>query len=514
MLKSIFNENRDRFKSLNNPFEVIKTVSEKYLRTNNKIIGIALKEIKGLKMCNEIRKTVLSVQKRKRLLNVMDNDDLTFYFYKLVKDDPATVLSTVSENPLMIVDEFQDTTHIQWKVMKTLIENGIHFMAAGDPYQTLYRFAGADPLRFNHLHSIPGCEQLTLTQNHRSTKQIVALSNAVRSQLPKYGPYKVWSDKTGPLPQVIFSHQKGLLIEAILQKMYEHRENGISLGEMAVTFRFDEDAKYLVPKLIGLKIPFVSYLKWGSNSQFQDAALAILKIVQRQGERKHWRHLLPILGGIGEKNIKGVLAVLKKELYQFEDLKYVRGKGYKTDFNKLLKLLRESQNLKNNPFKLLHDIREFYSSLGKTKYIKDYDPYWTTMLKIARKSENLQEFLLKYRDASYGLYYPSNRVAKDDEYITLSNIHKIKGKGFEVVFILGSYDTIFERKKIFDDQETMDDEIRTIDTAITRTKRFLYFLFPMTKKDWDERRHEKNPSIFIRNCPDNLYEVYTVIRSP
>jgi superfamily I DNA/RNA helicase len=94
----------------------------------------------------------------------------------------------------------------------------------------------------------------------------------------------------------------------------------------------------------------------------------------------------------------------------------------------------------------------------------------------------------------------------------LSNIHKIKGKGFKVVFILGSYDTIFERKKIFDDQKTIDDEIRTIDTAITRTKRYLYFLFPMTKKDWDERRHEKNPSIFIRNCPDNLYEVYTVIR--
>ena len=147
LVKSIYNENRDRFKSLNNPFEVIKTVSEKYLRTNNRIIDIAQTEIKEIKMSIEIRKVVLSVQKRKRLLNVMDNDDLTFNFYKLVKDNRAIVLSIFSENPLMIVDEFQDTTNIQWKAMKILIENGIYFLAAGDPYQTLYRFARADPLQ-------------------------------------------------------------------------------------------------------------------------------------------------------------------------------------------------------------------------------------------------------------------------------------------------------------------------------------------------------------------------------
>ena len=119
------------------------------------------------------------------------------------------------------------------------------------------------------------------------------------------------------------------------------------------------------------------------------------------------------------------------------------------------------------------------------------------MLKIVKKSANLQEFLLNYQDPSYGTYYPSNRDIDDDGFITLSNIHKIKGKEFEVVFILGSYDTMFENHGIFDNDELIKDEIMVMDTAITRSKRHLYFLFPMTKKKWDDRKYERNPSIFI-----------------
>ena len=58
----------------------------------------------------------------------MDLEDLTFNFYKLVKKDKTVLQTIVKDYPLMIVDEFQDTTDIQWKVMKLLIENGICFL--------------------------------------------------------------------------------------------------------------------------------------------------------------------------------------------------------------------------------------------------------------------------------------------------------------------------------------------------------------------------------------------------
>jgi len=466
LLKRIFKENKNRLKSLDKPYEVIRKISEQFLRSNRKITKIAKTYTQDIKICKAIKTIIRNVQKEKQRLNVVDFDDLTFNLYKLVKNYDSVLQSIVKDYPLMIVDEFQDTTNIQWKAMKLFIKNGIHFLGAGDPYQTLYRFAGADHKRFDQLRAISGCKEFKLTKNFRSTMQIVSISNAIRSQLPDYKDSEVWSKDTGPKPQIILSHRKGLLIGAILSKIYDHWKENIPLKEMAVTFRFDEDARQLAKKLIGEKIPFVSYL---------------------------------------------VLDLLRKEYYQFEDIKYLRGKRYKTDFNKLLKLLREVQKMKNNPLRSLFLIRNFYSSLGKTKEIKDHDPYWTTMLNIVHKSANLQEFLQKYQDSSYGMYCPSNRVADDGEFITLSNIHKIKGKEFKVVFIIGSYDTMFENHEIFGDKEAIKDEIMVMDTAVTRSKRYLYFLFPMTKKEWNERKHKKNPSIFIRNCSEDLYDVYRLI---
>jgi DNA helicase-2/ATP-dependent DNA helicase PcrA len=439
----------------------------------------------------------------------MDFDDLTFNFYKLVKKNDYALQSIVTDYPLMIVDEFQDTTDIQWKVMKMLIKNGIRFLGAGDPYQTLYRFGGADHERFNQLKSVPGCKEFKLTKNFRSTRQIVSMSNAIRSQLPGYKNYKIWSESVGPIPQVILSHRKGLLIDSILQKIYYHWKENIKLKEMAVTYRFDEDARQLRRKLIDGKIPFVNYSKNDSVSNFDVFVFSNLKIAEQQGERNHWRKIIQWFQGIGKKNINTVLDLLRKENYQFENLKYLRGRRYKTDFNKLLKLLREMQKIKNNPLLSLFEIRNFYSSLEKTKGVKDHDPYWATILKISQKCTDIQELLLKYHDKSYGVYYPSNRVTEDDEFLTLSNIHKIKGKEFKVVFIIGSYDTMFENHEIFEKKEAIKDEIMIMDTAVTRSKCYLYFLFPMTKKEWNDRNHEKNPSIFVRQCSGSLYESFS-----
>jgi len=511
ILKRRVNEHKSRLEELDNPYEDIKEINDKFLRSNHLIKNIAQEYTQKEKTIKLIRKIIWGALKERRRLNVMDFDDLTFNLYKLVKNNDSALKSIVTENPLMIVDEFQDTTDIQWKAMKLLIGNGIQFLGAGDPYQTLYRFVCANLKRFNQLSAISGCKEFQLTKNFRSTMQIVSLSNAIRSQLQGYKGYKIWSEDTGPNPQVILSHRKGLLIEAIYSGIHYHWKKGTPLKEMSVTFRFAEDARLLAKKLIGWKIPFVSYIKENSSSDFKDVVLSIIKIVQRQGKRKHWRKILQFMDGVGARNINDILDILRKELYQFEDLKYIRGKRYKTDFNKLLKLLHEIQKLKNNPFQALYNIRDFYSSLGKTREIKDHDPYWTTMLKIVDKSASLQEFLLKYQDSSYGMYYPSNRVVGDEEFITLSNIHKIKGKEFKVVFILGSYDTMFENHNTFDDDDLIKDEIMIMDTAVTRSKRYLYFLFPMTKKEWDGRRHEKNPSIFIRNCSEDLYEVYSPI---
>ena len=133
------------------------------------------------------------------------------------------------------------------------------------------------------------------------------------------------------------------------------------------------------------------------------------------------------------------------------------------------------------------------------------------MLKIAEKSEDLKELMSNYRDPSYGIYNPMEEEdMADEKFLTLSNVHQIKGKGFTVVFFLGCPDEKFEWLEIFDDDDLIVDELMIMNVALTRSARYLYFLFPMILKDWKEKVHKRNPSIFIRNCPEKLYDCYTV----
>ena len=79
-----------------------------------------------------------------------------------------------------------------------------------------------------------------------------------------------------------------------------------------------------------------------------------------------------------------------------------------------------------------------------------------------------------------------------------------------MVFIPGAYDGKFKGLGTFDNTESIKDEMMIMDTAVTRSKCYLYFLFPMTKKDWDNKKQKNNPVVFIRVCSKDLYDVHTI----
>lgn len=495
---------------LKKPVKTLLRINEKFQRSDRTIANIAAEyNIRDNNQVSLIGNILIKLLKEKKQLNVMDFDDLTYYFYILLKNHTSIVQSIVRDYPLMIVDEFQDTSDIQWNAMKLLIDSGIRFLGAGDPYQTLYRFAGASTTRFQQLEAIPQCAAFQLIQNHRSTNQIISLSNAIRATYLNNYKFKTRSEKTGSLPQVIVNHEKGLLIRAILEKISIHLDEGISIDDMAVTYRFNKDANYLRRALQTEKVPYIIFDDKDNKSKFAEFVLSVIKISQDQGESKHWRKILYFISGVGTKKIEQILYHLEKVNYKYEGIKNVPKRSYKEDLIKLQDLFINTTASMDNPLEALHAIIGFYSGLEKTRRPKENDPHLATMLNIARVSKDLQDFISKYIDPSYGEYHPfSGETSKG--FLTLSTIHKIKGKGFKVVFIMGAYDGIYKGLGTFDDMEDIKDEVMIMDTAVTRSKCYLYFLFPMTHKKWKQKDRILNPSIFIRECSAELYDVFTV----
>ena len=118
-------------------------MNRKYVRSTKDIESIAdelIEDRNDRKLAIRILKK-LKVWKREK--NVMDFDDTLFYFRKLLENDPTVAKTVTRDFSHLAVDEFQDTTEVQWRIMRMLIEAGICFFGTGDPFQTLYRYAGA-----------------------------------------------------------------------------------------------------------------------------------------------------------------------------------------------------------------------------------------------------------------------------------------------------------------------------------------------------------------------------------
>ena len=504
-------------RGLDKSFKIVKEINQIFLRSNNKISNICNQvfQKEGIEAENQeriiqtIKNIIVKLRLDKQRSNKMDFDDLPYWFYILLKNNPNVAKALAKEYPVIVVDEFQDTTEIQWKALKILINNGARFLGAGDPYQTLFRFAGAVHKRFQQLENIPKCVSFQLTQNHRSTEQIISLSNSIRSQL-NTNIAGIWSKDSGPSPQVILSHRKGLLVKAIIEKIRLHIEDDkIPLDDIAVTYRFNNDVNYMTDTFRKEKIPFVIFDNKDSKSDFADFTGAILNISLNQGKRDHWKKILPYLKGIGESKVKEIISCIKKNYYRYDGINRVPDKGYKKELLKLKRKFKDVILSKDNPTEAVKIIINYYVKLKKTNRLHVDDPHLVTMLKITRVSEDIKDFLINYKDSSFGQYHPF-RGNTDKNYVTLSTIHKIKGKGFKVVFIIGSYDGQFKGHGTFSDKDKIRDEIMVMDTAVTRSKCHLYFLFPMTYKEWKRRAHPRNPSIFIRNCYRDLYDLYSV----
>jgi superfamily I DNA/RNA helicase len=235
---------------------------------------------------------------------------------------------------------------------------------------------------------------------------------------------------------------------------------------------------------------------------------SILEINNSHPSRKAWKTILPLLSGVGTVSKKTILNQLKENKYRYQALEDMIQNRYRTDLKKLLSLMQRLNSAQHQPVKTIKMTLKFL--FGLKENIGGADVYSETLVAIARKSQDLEDLTMNLDDRSFGEYHTFKRHEGSGEFLTLANVHQIKGRGFEVVFYLGSYGTIFNKYHDLQNEDSRIDEIFVMHTAIARSCRHLYFMFPMTYQDWRNKVHENNPSTFIRKCPDHLYETFSI----
>ena len=437
----------------------------------------------------------------KRRHNQMDYDDLLVNTLVLFDSHPSVGARISAGCFHVLVDEYQDTNHLQAELVERFARAHGNVMAVGDDAQSIYRFRGADyrnilafPKRFD------GTTIIKLEQNYRSTQPILDLANQVLSQSASGFGKKLYTKAkpAGEAPALVMARSSDDESRFVAQEVLELREKGVSLDRIGVLFRAGSNSFELEIELDRRNIP---YVKRGGVRLLEAAHirdfLAYLKVLENGRDAASWFRLARLSGhGSGRAR------------RQAESVSGLAGAAARLSpqMAALVKALRRAGSPDIPLSAQVEAVLQHYEPVCHRKY-DDARKRWEEVLHfagIACTHRSRREFLSALAlDPVDEVYRQDREAERDEPPLVLSTIHSAKGLEFRHVFIIRALDGVIPSGYAVSDQESLDEELRMLYVAITRAEEDLIVTYPLH----DERRGRMTePSRFVADVPMALLE--------
>src|ERR1700687_98680 len=258
----------------------------------------------------ELKQLFAAYVEAKQGQNVLDYDDLLFYWAQLMRDH-ALAEDVGGRFDHVLVDEYQDTNRLQSSILLGLKPTGRGLTVVGDDAQSIYSFRAATvrnildyPDQFS-----PPANIITLDRNYRSTQTILAAANGVIGLAAERFTKNLWTDRaSGTKPQLVSVRDDADQARFIVERVLENREAGTLLKQQAVLFRTSSHSGPLEIELTRRNIPFVKFggLKFLDAAHIKDM-LAMLRFVENPRDRVAGFRLMHLIPGVGSTSAQRVL---------------------------------------------------------------------------------------------------------------------------------------------------------------------------------------------------------------
>jgi len=407
--------------------------------------------------------------------NLMDYDDLLVNMVKLLEENENIRKKISNTYRYVMIDEYQDTNHIQAQYSSLIASEHENIMVVGDDAQSIYSFRGANFRNIIDFPKIfPTTETHTIEQNYRSTQPILDLTNQVIENAKEKYSKKLFTDIEGKeKPVFITPKDKYEQARFVCQKVLELRSDGIELNKIGVLFRAGFHSNELEVELNEQNIPFVKFggMKFIEAAHIKDV-LAILRVIYNQSDTIAWIRLLQLIHGIGPKttdylvneiikNNRGIKALISGS---------IKNKKYFPDLKSLYSLLDSILETNDEPIKMFPKIFEFYLPIIKQKYddFKKRELDLQSLLEMSDRYSSTEKFLtdmsLEPPESSQVKTLATN---KEDEKLILSTVHSAKGLEWHTVFIIQLLEGFFPSSYSLESPESIEEERRLFYVACT-----------------------------------------------
>jgi ATP-dependent DNA helicase UvrD/PcrA len=480
-------------------------------------------------------------QRRLREAHALDFDDIIMATVHLFQSHPQVAEAYRRRFRHVLVDEYQDTNHAQYMLVKELVgppdgdPGPAELCVVGDADQSIYAFRGAtirNILEFER--DYPDARTILLEQNYRSTQTILNAANAVIERNPSRKPKRLWSDQ-GAGEQIVgyvadTEHAEADWVAREIDRLRDRE--GVRPGDVAVFYRTNAQSRVFEEVFIRVGLPYkvVGGVRFYERKEVRDA-LAYLRAIINDDDTVNIRRVLNTpRRGIGDRAEASVEALSTRDRISFGQAlrKAKDAPGISTraangiaDFVALLDDLRELSATRP-PEEVLEAVLQRSGMLAELE--ESLDP------QDQGRVENLQELVSVAREyterveaqAAEGeavaatlagfleqvaLVADADQVPTDDPehlgVVTLMTLHTAKGLEFPVVFLTGLEDGVFPHMRALADNTELEEERRLAYVGITRARQRLYLSRAVTRSAWGAPQYNP-PSRFTDELPGDL----------
>jgi DNA helicase-2/ATP-dependent DNA helicase PcrA len=460
-------------------------------------------------------------QRRLFASNAMDFDDLLMVTVTVLERFPEALTRWQKAFRYVLVDEYQDTNHAQYRLLQLLAGKHRNVFAVGDPDQSIYAFRGADIRNIlEYERDFGGAKLIALEQNYRSTNAVLRAANAVIVNNRERKPKNLWSELGEGEPvrviEVEDEHAEARFVAAEIASL---AEEGYAGSEIAVFYRTNAQSRVLEDILVRQEIAYqviggprfyeraeikdaIAYLQVIDNAYdavsltrianrprrgIGDASLARLATFADTQGISLWEALArPDEAGVGAaplravQRFRGLLESLMAGALELSVPEVVERVLERSGYLESLEAERtiEAQGRTENLLELVGVAREYEETADEP---------------------TLSEFLQQI-----SLYSDQDALSEEQSLVTLMTLHNAKGLEFRAVFLIGMEEGVFPHSRSLEEQG-LEEERRLCYVGLTRAKELLVLTHAAARSLWGSRGYNL-PSRFLDELPQEEIE--------
>ncbi|HEO4055698.1 TPA: DNA helicase PcrA [Streptococcus agalactiae] len=498
---------------------------------NDLLDEIAYEKQAGDMYTQVIAKCYKAYQEELRRSEAMDFDDLIMMTLRLFDQNKDVLAYYQQRYQYIHVDEYQDTNHAQYQLVKLLASRFKNICVVGDADQSIYGWRGADMQNILDFEKdYPQAKVVLLEENYRSTKKILQAANNVINHNKNRRPKKLWTQNDEG-EQIVYhrannEQEEAVFVASTIDNIV--REQGKNFKDFAVLYRTNAQSRTIEEALLKSNIPYtmVGGTKFYSRKEIRDV-IAYLNILANTSDNISFERIVnEPKRGVGPGTLEKIRSFAYEQNMSLLDassnvmMSPLKGKAAQAvwDLANLILTLRSKLDSLT-----VTEITE--NLLDKIGYLEALQVQNT--LESQARIENIEEFLSVTKNFDdnpeitvegetgldrlsrflndLALIADTDDSATETAEVTLMTLHAAKGLEFPVVFLIGMEEGVFPLSRAIEDADELEEERRLAYVGITRAEQILFLTNANTRTLFGKTSYNR-PTRFIREIDDELIQ--------